>query len=98
LAKLLLDRQIAEEALADDIISPWTRVLREGTTKGKQHASSALARLVCHGPIDDVFIKGIHHCGTVLNLVSFLSAISFEGKVTEEAFEALSLFTKENRG
>jgi hypothetical protein len=98
LANLLLDRQIAEEALADDIIPPLSRVLREGTIRGKQHVAAALARLVCHGPVDDVFIEGIHHCGTVLNLASLLCATNLEGKVTEEALEALSLLAKENRG
>lgn len=98
LANLLLDRQIAEEALADDIIPPLSRVLREGTIGGKQHAAAALARLICHGPVDDVFIEGIHHCGTVLNLASLLCATNLEGKVTEEALEALSLLAKENRG
>lgn len=98
LANLLLDRQIAEEALADDIIPPLSRVLREGTITGKQHAAAALARLVCHGPVDDVFIEGIHHCGTVLNLTSLLSETNLEGKVTEEALEALTLLAKENRG
>jgi hypothetical protein len=53
-------------------------------------------RFVCHGPVDDVFIEGIHHSGIVLNLPSLLPTTNLEGKFIEEALKELSLLVKEN--
>ncbi|GLJ09423.1 hypothetical protein SUGI_0109450 [Cryptomeria japonica] len=98
LANLLLDGQIANEAIADDVIPPLTRVLMEGTLRGKQQAADALARLICHGPVDHVFIEAIHRFGTVLHLVSFLSNTNLKDKIKEKVLEALSLLCKEQHG
>ena len=53
-------------------------------------------RFVCHGPIDDVFIEGVHHSGIVINLPSLLPTTDLEGKFIEEAIKGLSLLVKEN--
>jgi hypothetical protein len=93
LANLLLDPEVAEKAPAEDIILPLTRVLREGTLIGKEHAAGAVARLLRSRHVDDVLAESVHHSGTVLALVSLLS----EDSSTSEALEALASLARTRR-
>jgi hypothetical protein len=55
----------------------------EGTIRRKHRATNAC-----------VFIEGIHHSVTILNMASLPYATSLEGKVTKESLEELSLMAK----
>ncbi|BBN12529.1 hypothetical protein MPTK1_5g20900 [Marchantia polymorpha subsp. ruderalis] len=98
LSNLLLDPELAEEAPAEDIILPLTRVLREGTPKGKEHAAGALARLLRSRPVDDILAESIHQCGTVLALVALLAATELDDSATSEALDALASLARAKRG
>lgn len=98
LANLLLDAEVAEKAPAEDIILPLTRVLREGTLIGKEHAAGAVARLLRSRHVDDVLAESVHHCGTVLALVSLLATTNSEDSSTSEALEALASLARTRRG
>lgn len=98
LANLLLDAEVAEEAPADEIILPLTRVLQEGTLLGREHAAGALARLLRSRPVDDVMAESVHHCGTVLALVALLANTNLEDSSTSEALEALASLARTKRG
>lgn len=98
LANLLLDSEVAEEAPAEEIILPLTRLLREGTLLGKEHAAGALARLLRSRPVDDVLAESVHQCGTVLALVALLSNTNLEDSATSEALEALASLARAKRG
>lgn len=98
LANLLLDSEIAEKAPAEDIILPLTRVLREGTLLGKEHAAGAVARLLRSRHVDDVLAESVHHCGTVLALVSLLATMNSEDSSTSESLEALASLARTRRG
>lgn len=97
LANLLLDAEVAEKAPAEDIILPLTRVLREGTLLGKEHAAGAVARLLRSRHVDDVLAESVHHCGTVLALVSLLATTNSEDRSTSEALEALASLARTRR-
>ncbi|KAK7311151.1 hypothetical protein RJT34_09090 [Clitoria ternatea] len=93
-ANLILDSEIAETAVAEEVILPATRVLREGTISGKCHAAAAIARLLHSRQVDYVVIDCVNRAGTVLALVSFLdSAINGPGS-TSEALEALAILSR----
>lgn len=98
LANLLLDAEVAEKAPAEDILLPLTRVLREGTLLGKEHAAGAVARLLRSRHVDDVLAESVHHCGTVLALVSLLATTNSEDRSTSEALEALASLARTRRG
>ncbi|KAL2624510.1 hypothetical protein R1flu_008755 [Riccia fluitans] len=94
----LLDPELAEEAPAEDIILPLTRVLREGTPKGQEHAAGALARLLRSRPVDDMLAESIHQCGSVLALVALLAATEFDDSAASEALDALASLARAKRG
>ncbi|CAM6095033.1 unnamed protein product [Calypogeia fissa] len=98
LSNLLLDTELAEEAPAEDLILPLTRVLKEGSSKGKEHGAGALARLLRSRPVDDVLAESIHQCGTVLALVALLAATDLEDTATSEALDALASLARAKRG
>ena len=98
LTNLLSDAQIAEQALAEDIIPSLTRVLRDGTKGGKGHAAGALARLLSYMPVDDVLVERIHHCGTVLALVTFLASTDLDNITSSDALEALAILARVKQG
>ncbi|KAJ0097616.1 hypothetical protein Patl1_27343 [Pistacia atlantica] len=75
LANLILDNEVSEKAVAEEIILPATRVLREGTVSGKTHAAAAIARLLHARQIDSTITDCVNRAGTVLALVSFLSLL-----------------------
>jgi hypothetical protein len=98
LANLLLDLEVAEEAPAEEIILPLTRVLREGTLLGKEHAAGALVRLLHSRPVDDVVAENVHQCGTVLALVSLLANTDLEHSTNSESLEALASLARAKQG
>jgi len=98
LANLLLDTEVAEEAPAEEIILPLTRVLREGTLLGKEHAAGALVRLLHSRPVDDVVAENVHQCGTVLALVALLANTDLEHSANSESLEALASLARAKRG
>ncbi|KAJ1412862.1 C2 domain [Sesbania bispinosa] len=93
-ANLILDSEIAEKAVAEEVILPATRVLREGTVSGKTHAAAAIARLLHSRKVDYAVTDCVNRAGTVLALVSFLDS-SVNGSVaTSEAIEALAILSR----
>lgn len=98
LANLLLNPDIAEEAPAEDIIAPLTRILRQGTQEGRDHAGAALARLLRYRPVDDVLAEGIHQSGTVLALVALLEAVNPSEAISLEPLDALASLARAKRG
>ncbi|KAI4337839.1 hypothetical protein L6164_016208 [Bauhinia variegata] len=98
LANLLFDPFIAAEALVEDVISALTRVLAEGTSEGKQHASRALHQLLKHFPVGDI-LKGNAQCRfTVLALVDSLNAMDLEGSDAADALEVIALLARTKQG
>ncbi|KAF6149220.1 hypothetical protein GIB67_026076 [Kingdonia uniflora] len=93
LANLLLDIEVSREVFPEEIISPVTRVLREGTVDGKTHAAAAIARLLQSRTIDFAISDFVNRTGTVLALVSLLEFSSVESAATSEALDALSLLS-----
>ncbi|CAN6542285.1 unnamed protein product [Malus baccata var. baccata] len=93
LANLILDSEVSEKAVAEDIIFPATRVLREGTVSGKTHAAAAIARLLHSRQIDYALTDCVNRAGTVLALVSFLESINHDSVATSEALEALAILS-----
>ncbi|KAK7305977.1 hypothetical protein VNO77_43891 [Canavalia gladiata] len=93
-ANLILDSEIAEKAVAQEVILPATRVLREGTISGKTHAAAAIARLLHSKQVDCAVTDCVNRAGTILALVSLLdSAINGPGS-TSEALEALAILSR----
>ncbi|KAK4747664.1 hypothetical protein SAY87_014250 [Trapa incisa] len=98
LANLFSDFQIAAEALAEDIISSLTRVLDEGSVKGKINASRALHQLLKHFPVDDV-IKGNAHCRfIVLALADSLNSMDMDSTDAMDALEVIALLAMTKQG
>jgi hypothetical protein len=94
LANLFLDSEIAENAFAEEVILPATRVLREGTKSGKTHAAAAIARLLHSRQVDYAVNDCVNRAGTVLALVSFLGSVINEPVATAEALEALAILSR----
>ncbi|KAL2332790.1 hypothetical protein Fmac_014003 [Flemingia macrophylla] len=99
-ANLILDGEIAEKAVAEEVILAATRVLREGTVSGKTHAAAAIARLLhSKRQVDYAVTDCVNRAGTVLALVSFLDFAINGSSSTSEALEALAvLFRSEETG
>ncbi|CAJ2667796.1 unnamed protein product [Trifolium pratense] len=93
-ANLFLDSEIAEDAVAEEVILPATRVLREGTKSGKTHAAAAIARLLHSRQVDYAVNDCVNRAGTVLALVSFLGSVINEPVATAEALEALAILSR----
>ncbi|XP_077214224.1 CELLULOSE SYNTHASE INTERACTIVE 3 [Tasmannia lanceolata] len=94
LANLLSDPQIAEEALAEDVVSALTRVLGEGTMEGKKNASRALHHLLNHFPVSDVLPNNAQCRFTVLALADSLAAMNIEGNDSSDTLDVLSLLAR----
>ncbi|XP_022740736.1 protein CELLULOSE SYNTHASE INTERACTIVE 1-like [Durio zibethinus] len=94
LANLILDAEISEIAIAEQIILPSTRVLREGTVSGKTHAAAAIARLLHSRRVDYAITDCVNRAGTVLALVSFLESARGGSVATGEALDALAILSR----
>lgn len=95
LANLLSDPNIAAEALADDVVSALTRILREGTVQGKRNASQALHHLLEHFQVNDVY-KGNDQC--LPELIELLNATDLNNSAFIDVLEVLSLLAKAKYG
>lgn len=94
LANLLSDPQIAEEALAEDIITALTKVLDKGTSIGKKNAARALHQLLNHFPVADVFPDNSQCRFVVLTLADSLAATDIQETKSSDALEALALLAR----
>ncbi|EXB80873.1 U-box domain-containing protein 13 [Morus notabilis] len=94
LANLILDNEVSEKAVAEEIILPATRVLREGTVSGKTHAAAAIARLLHSRQIDYALNDCVNRSGTVLALVSFLESADSGSAAAAEALDALAILSR----
>ncbi|KAI6699650.1 hypothetical protein NL676_013974 [Syzygium grande] len=98
LANLILDSEMSEKAIAEEIISPATRVLREGTFAGKTHAAAAIARLLDTRQVDSALTDYVNHSGIVLALVSFLESTNNDPIAISEALDALAFLSRSGSG
>lgn len=98
LANLFLDAEIAAQASSEDIVSPITRVLCDGTVDGRTHASAAIARLLQTHSSHYALLSGINRAGTILALVSLMESSSVETAATSEALGALALLSRLKEG
>ncbi|KAL5993175.1 hypothetical protein ACLOJK_014098 [Asimina triloba] len=94
LSNLLSDPKIVSEALAEDIASALTRVLRDGSLEGKRNATHALHHLLNHFPVTDVLMENANCRSMVCMLSDFLAAANMEGADTSDALEVLSLLAR----
>uniref|UniRef100_A0A803PC01 C2 domain-containing protein n=1 Tax=Cannabis sativa TaxID=3483 RepID=A0A803PC01_CANSA len=94
LANLILDNEVSEKAVAEEIILPATRVLREGTVSGKTHAAAAIARLLQSRQLDFAINDCVNRSGTVLALVSFIESSNSGSIATAEALDALAILSR----
>ncbi|KAI9164785.1 hypothetical protein LWI28_002029 [Acer negundo] len=94
LANLILDSEVSEKAIAEEIILPATRVLRDGSISGKTHAAAAIARLLHSRQIDYTITDCVNRAGTVLALVSFLESASSGSVSTSEVLDALAILSR----
>lgn len=96
LANLLSDSQIASEALGEDVVSALTRVLGEGSLKGKKGASRALFRLLKHFPLSHVLTNSSQFQFAVLAIVDSLNGVDMNGNENDviEALQVVSLMAK----
>ncbi|XP_010526641.1 PREDICTED: uncharacterized protein LOC104804152 [Tarenaya hassleriana] len=94
LANLMLDSEVSEKVIAEEIILPATRVLREGTVSGKTLAAAAIARLLGRHQIDSALTDSVNRAGTVLSLVSLLETANGTPDAISEALDALAILSK----
>lgn len=94
LANLILDAEVSERAIAEEIIFPATRVLREGSVSGKTHAAAAIARLLHSRRIDYALTDCVNRSGTVLALISFLESVRGGSIAMSEALDALAILSR----
>ncbi|XP_057795726.1 protein CELLULOSE SYNTHASE INTERACTIVE 3 isoform X2 [Salvia miltiorrhiza] len=94
LANLLSDPHVAEEALAEDVVSAIIKVLEEGSLEGKKNASRALCQLLKHFPVGDV-LTGSGQCRfAVLALVESLNAMDTSSNDAADVLEVVSLLSQ----
>ncbi|KAL0326151.1 UNVERIFIED_CONTAM: protein CELLULOSE SYNTHASE INTERACTIVE 3 [Sesamum radiatum] len=98
LANLLSDRQVAAEALAEDVVSAITRVLGEGSLEGKKSAACALYQLLKHFPVGDVLIGRAQCRFAVLAVVDSLNAIDMDYNDAADALDVVSLLARTKQG
>lgn len=79
LANLLANEELAQVAPVEEVMVPLSRLLREGTSQGKEHAAGALAHLFHSRAIDLELVDCVRKCKTVLALVALLAS-GVEGK------------------
>ncbi|KAK8961342.1 Protein TOPLESS [Platanthera guangdongensis] len=94
LANLFSDPQIAEEALAEDIVSALSRVLGDGSLAGKRNASCAINQLLNHFPVGDIFTEYSECQFVVIALAESLSAMDLNGVNFSDSLDALALLTR----
>ncbi|MBA0805031.1 hypothetical protein Gohar_004576 [Gossypium harknessii] len=94
LSNLMLDTEISDTAIAEQIILPSTRILREGTLSGKTHAAAAIARLLHSRRVDYAITDCVNHVGSVLALVSFLESARVGSVAIGEALDALAILSR----
>ncbi|GJP57314.1 hypothetical protein CLOM_g16338 [Closterium sp. NIES-68] len=93
LANLLANPELALLAPADEVVLPLSRLLREGTPHGKEHAAGALAHLLHSRPLDEELAESIRQCSTVLALVALL-AVGASEDASMAALEALAALAR----
>lgn len=98
LANLLCDPQIAEEALAEDVISALTRVLVDGSSEGKKNASRALYQLLRHFPLADVLTGNAQYRFAVLALVDSLNDIGMDTSDAANVLEVVAILARTKPG
>ncbi|KAG4169618.1 hypothetical protein ERO13_A12G091200v2 [Gossypium hirsutum] len=94
LSNLMLDTEISDTAIAEQIILPSTRILREGTLSGKTHAAAAIARLLHSRRVDYAITDCVNRVGSVLALVSFLESARVGSVAIGEALDALAILSR----
>lgn len=97
LANLLANEELAQFAPAEEVMLPLSRLLREGTAQGKEHAAGALAHLLHSRAVDEELADCIRQCSTVLALVQLLAVSSGE-EATMAALEALAALARAKPG
>ncbi|XP_042411508.1 protein CELLULOSE SYNTHASE INTERACTIVE 3 isoform X1 [Zingiber officinale] len=93
LANLLSDPQIAEEVLAEDVLSALLRVLGEGTPEGKMNSSRALNQLLNHFPVSDVLMESSQCRFIVHALADSLSHMGMAGTISD-SLDVLAMLVK----
>ncbi|CAI5529302.1 unnamed protein product [Closterium sp. Naga37s-1] len=93
LANLLANPELALMAPADEVVLPLSRLLREGTPHGKEHAAGALAHLLHSRALDEELAESIRQCSTVLALVALL-AVGASEDASMAALEALAALAR----
>lgn len=94
LANLLSDPQIAREALAEDAVPAFTRVLGEGSSEGKKNASRALHHLLNQYPIGEVLVENSRCRFMVLTLLDSLASLDLDGVEHSDPLDLLALLTR----
>nr|KJB49156.1 hypothetical protein B456_008G103300 [Gossypium raimondii] len=94
LSNLMLDTEISDTAIAEQIILPSTRILREGTLSGKTHAAAAIARLLHSRRVDYAITDCVNRVGSVLALVYFLESARVGSVAIGEALDALAILSR----
>ncbi|CAA7013426.1 unnamed protein product [Microthlaspi erraticum] len=98
LANILSDPDIAAEALAEDVVSAFTRILADGSSEGKRNASRALHQLLQNFPVCDV-LKGSAQCRfAMLSLVDSLKAIDMNSTDAFNILEVVALLARAKDG
>ncbi|XP_049380490.1 protein CELLULOSE SYNTHASE INTERACTIVE 3-like [Solanum stenotomum] len=98
LANLLSDPEIAAEALAEDVVSAFTRVLGEGSLEGKKNASRGFHQVLRHFPVGDV-LTGTAQCRfAVLAIAESLKAMSADGTDAADALDVIALLARAKQG
>ncbi|TYH38480.1 hypothetical protein ES332_D12G111900v1 [Gossypium tomentosum] len=94
LSNLMLDTEISDTAIAEQIILPSTRILREGTLSGKTHAAAAIARLLHSRRVGYAITDCVNRVGSVLALVYFLESARVGSAAIGEALDALAILSR----
>ncbi|KAG5575327.1 hypothetical protein H5410_055461 [Solanum commersonii] len=98
LANLLSNPEIAAEALAEDVVSAFTRVLGEGSLEGKKNASRGFHQVLRHFPVGDV-LTGTAQCRfAVLAIAESLKAMSADGTDAADALDVIALLARAKQG
>ncbi|KAM7259539.1 hypothetical protein ACFE04_015280 [Oxalis oulophora] len=98
LANLLSDRQIAVEALAEDVVIALTRVLSDGTPDGKKNASLALHQLLNHFPVGVVIKGSAQSRFTLFALLDSLNVMDMHGNDCAGVLEVVALLIRTKQG
>ncbi|KAL3504214.1 hypothetical protein ACH5RR_034055 [Cinchona calisaya] len=98
LANLLSDPHIAAEALAEDVVSPLTRALGEGSLEGKKNASRAFHQLLRHFPLGDVLTCSAQYRFVVLAILDALNEMDMNGNDVRDALDLVALLARTKQG